>query len=87
MLTKIGRVTGWGGIIWALTHLGTLWDEPVLVEEAKALVDLLLPLIDQDENYDVMESIRLHRGSRRPAPPGDLRTTCGRPRFGAATDW
>ena len=52
--TSIGGFSGWGGIIYTLTHLGILWDEPELVAEAESLVELLPDLIAKDEQLDII---------------------------------
>ena len=53
-LTWIGGFAGWGGILYTLTHLAALWQQPQLLEEAQEIVDLLPALIDQDEQLDVL---------------------------------
>jgi type 2 lantibiotic biosynthesis protein LanM len=53
-LRSIGAFDGWGGIIYTLTHLGILWNEPALVTEAERCVAALPRLIDQDEDLDVV---------------------------------
>jgi type 2 lantibiotic biosynthesis protein LanM len=53
-ITAIGAFDGWGGIIYTLVHLGTLWEQPELLTEAEAIVDLLSPLIERDERLDVV---------------------------------
>lgn len=50
----IGAFSGWGGLIYAYCHLAVLWNRPELLDEARGMADLLLPLIDQDELYDVV---------------------------------
>lgn len=50
----IGGFDGWGGVIYALAHLGTLWDDRVLLAEAEDLVALLPELIVQDDHLDIM---------------------------------
>src|SRR5262249_40657808 len=40
-IQSIGGFDGWGGIIYTLSHLGILWDEPALLAEAEAMVGLL----------------------------------------------
>jgi type 2 lantibiotic biosynthesis protein LanM len=50
----VGAFSGRGGMIYALTHLGVLWDEPALLAEADAAAGLLLPLIEHDEDLDVI---------------------------------
>lgn len=53
-LNKVGSFEGWGGVIYALAHLGTLWNEPALLEEARDLVNLLPPLIEKDKFLDII---------------------------------
>jgi type 2 lantibiotic biosynthesis protein LanM len=53
-LTSIGAFSGWGGLIYTLTHLGSLWSKPALIDEADALAELLPGLIDQDEAFDII---------------------------------
>lgn len=53
-ITEIGAFSGWGGVIYALTHLGKLWHRSELIAEAQRLVDLLPPLIEQDEKLDII---------------------------------
>jgi type 2 lantibiotic biosynthesis protein LanM len=50
----IGGYVGWGGVIHALTQLGTLWDDATLLDEAEAIVDLIPPLLDQVDALDVL---------------------------------
>jgi type 2 lantibiotic biosynthesis protein LanM len=53
-LTLVGGFIGWGGVIYTLTHLGVLWDQPALVAEAEAMVERLPILIAQDEHSDIL---------------------------------
>jgi type 2 lantibiotic biosynthesis protein LanM len=53
-LTSVGAFDGWGGIIYALTHLSILWSNPALLNEADGLVDLLPGLIASDEELDLI---------------------------------
>lgn len=53
-ITSVGGFNGWGGVIYALTHLGVLWDDPALLVEAEGLVQLLPTLIERDENLDII---------------------------------
>jgi type 2 lantibiotic biosynthesis protein LanM len=48
-ITSIGGLTGWGGLLYTLTHLGMLRDQPALLAEAEAIVEGLPALIEQDE--------------------------------------
>lgn len=52
-ITSIGGFSGWGGVIYTLTHLGVLWDEPELLESAESLVELLPDLISKDQKPDI----------------------------------
>ncbi|RCJ19619.1 lanthionine synthetase [Nostoc minutum NIES-26] len=53
-IAAIGGFHGWGGIIYTLTHLGVLWDEPELLVQAESLVDLFPDLIAKDEQLDII---------------------------------
>lgn len=53
-LGGIGGFNGWGGIIYLLTHLATLWNDPAMLAEAEAYVELLPDLIAKDDQLDVM---------------------------------
>ena len=50
----IGGFSGWGGVIYAFTHLGKLWQQPELIAEAEGIVELLPVLIQQDETLDII---------------------------------
>jgi type 2 lantibiotic biosynthesis protein LanM len=50
----IGGFSGWGGIIYTFTHLGILWREPDLIADAFILVKQLPPLIQQDQQLDII---------------------------------
>jgi type 2 lantibiotic biosynthesis protein LanM len=52
-ITSIGGFRGWGGLIYTLAHLGTLWNEPALLAEAEAIVEHLPALIERDELLDI----------------------------------
>jgi type 2 lantibiotic biosynthesis protein LanM len=52
--TAIGGFNGWGGVIYTLTHLAALWDQPVLLAEAEAVVERLPTLIERDEHLDMI---------------------------------
>jgi type 2 lantibiotic biosynthesis protein LanM len=53
-LASIGGFSGCGGVIYCLTHLGILWDQPDLLTETQKLVELLPPLIDTDDQLDLI---------------------------------
>jgi type 2 lantibiotic biosynthesis protein LanM len=51
---SIGAFSGWGGIIYTLSQLAVLWDEPELLTEAEEIVEFLPTLIEKDKNLDIM---------------------------------
>jgi type 2 lantibiotic biosynthesis protein LanM len=53
-LGEIGVFVGWGGLIYLLAHLGMLWDEPALLNEAGELAELLPERIGKDKNLDII---------------------------------
>ncbi|MFT4929721.1 MAG: type 2 lantibiotic biosynthesis protein LanM, partial [Phenylobacterium sp.] len=53
-LNGIGAFSGWAGPIYLLTHLGVLWQDEALLDEAVALADTLGGYIDEDEANDVV---------------------------------
>jgi type 2 lantibiotic biosynthesis protein LanM len=53
-LQSIGAFSGWGGLIYALTHLGTLWNEPELLAEAESAVAELPERIAEDRALDMI---------------------------------
>jgi type 2 lantibiotic biosynthesis protein LanM len=61
--TSLGGFNGWGGVIYAYTHLGTLWRQPALLAEAEALVEQVGPLIERDEHLDVSRGVAGYLGS------------------------
>lgn len=54
LVKGIGAFNGWGGIIYALTHLGRLWNDPALLDEAEGYARRLPELIAQDELIDLI---------------------------------
>ena len=53
-MMSIGGFGGWGGMIYALTHLSTLWHQPELVAEAEVIVERLPSFIEQDRQFDMI---------------------------------
>ena len=51
---SIGAFDGWGGIIYTLTHLATVWEQTDLLTEAEKIVELLTKLIEQDRQFDII---------------------------------
>jgi type 2 lantibiotic biosynthesis protein LanM len=49
----IGAFSGFGSFIYLLSHLGTIWNDHVLYQEAEEIVKLLPDLIAKDEMIDV----------------------------------
>ncbi len=79
-LPGVGAFTGWGGILYSAVHLGVLWDDEALIEEAEEMVAALPERIAQDSWHDVvggaagclLSLLSLHRvrpseGTRRAA--------------------
>ena len=50
----IGAFDGWGGITYTFTHLGTLWDDPQLLNEAKLVATRSRILNFHDRNFDII---------------------------------
>ncbi|MFP2957188.1 lanthionine synthetase LanC family protein [Myxococcus sp. 1LA] len=49
----LGILNGWGGILYALTHLGVLWNDDALLDEAAGYARRLRPLVEKDTVLDV----------------------------------
>jgi type 2 lantibiotic biosynthesis protein LanM len=68
---SIGGFHGWGGLIYTLAHLGSIWQRPELWAEGEDMLALLPELIDADETLDVIGGaagcigglLSLHRAS------------------------
>jgi type 2 lantibiotic biosynthesis protein LanM len=56
-VTFIGMFDGWGGIIYTLSHLSTLWNQPTLLRGAEKIVELLPDLITKDEQLDIISGV------------------------------
>jgi type 2 lantibiotic biosynthesis protein LanM len=50
----VGAFQGWGAKIYTLAHLGQLWAEPWLWDEAEQTAGLLAALIEQDQLHDII---------------------------------
>jgi type 2 lantibiotic biosynthesis protein LanM len=50
----LGAFDGWGGIVYTLTHLASLWRREDLLAEALALVPRMTPLVDSDFHLDLL---------------------------------
>jgi type 2 lantibiotic biosynthesis protein LanM len=83
-IPAVGGFNGWGGLIYTLTHLGALWDDESLLEEAETLALALGPAIDRDEHNDLIAGtagcllplLGLHR-TRPSRAVRDLALRCG----------
>ncbi|HEX9945381.1 MAG TPA: type 2 lanthipeptide synthetase LanM family protein [Thermoanaerobaculia bacterium] len=72
---SIGAFTGWGGILYAVAHLGALWQDRELLAAAERMAERIAPRAAEDEEIDVVGGaagailglLALHRasGSRR----------------------
>lgn len=51
---SVGAFDGLGSVIYLLTHLGVLWNEPALLQEAEELIEHLPALIAKDEHLDII---------------------------------
>lgn len=56
-VASVGAFDGWGGLIYTLTRLSLLWEEPPLLDEATALVERLPALIAQDTCLDLISGV------------------------------
>ena len=53
-LAGIGAFSGLGGFIYLLSHMGTLWNDPSLYQEAEEIIKALPVAISHDEMFDVI---------------------------------
>lgn len=51
---RIGAFDGLGSLIYLLTHLGILWNDPKLFHEAEQITDQLSALIPEDDHLDII---------------------------------
>lgn len=54
LISSIGAFNGWAGLIYTLTHLGTLWQQPEMLYMAVEWVERLPELISKDEQLDII---------------------------------
>ncbi|HEX7153219.1 MAG TPA: type 2 lanthipeptide synthetase LanM family protein [Thermoanaerobaculia bacterium] len=54
LVKETGAFNGWGGVIYTLAHLGRLWNDEALLDEAESYARRLPPLIANDEMLDVI---------------------------------
>jgi type 2 lantibiotic biosynthesis protein LanM len=53
-VVHLGAFSGWGGLVYTLTHLGLLWEEPERLDEAASLAPRIVPGIESDEVFDLL---------------------------------
>jgi type 2 lantibiotic biosynthesis protein LanM len=53
-MTGIGAFNGWGGLVYSLTHLGVLWKDPQLINEAERIITVIPDLIKVDRWHDII---------------------------------
>jgi type 2 lantibiotic biosynthesis protein LanM len=53
-IKKMGAFAGWGGVIYLFSHLGVLWQESALFQEAEVVVERISSLIADDQEFDIM---------------------------------
>jgi type 2 lantibiotic biosynthesis protein LanM len=53
-IKTVGAFDGWGSVIYLLSHLGVLWNDPNLFAEAREVAALLPELIERDVTFDVL---------------------------------
>lgn len=51
---SLGGFSGWGGLVYTLTHLGVLWRRPSLLSEAEELVEEISAGVERDEYSDIL---------------------------------
>jgi type 2 lantibiotic biosynthesis protein LanM len=53
----VGAYSGLGSVLYTGLQLGAAWDEPELIAEAEALVEMLPGKIEKDESLDVLSGV------------------------------
>ena len=51
--TDVGGFEGWGGVLYAFTHLGALWSDEQVISEAVRIAGIVRDVADQDDAFDV----------------------------------
>jgi type 2 lantibiotic biosynthesis protein LanM len=55
IFSNLGAFAGWGGMAWTLTHLGVLWGDEELLQEAERIAhEEIPPLIAGDDIHDLI---------------------------------
>jgi type 2 lantibiotic biosynthesis protein LanM len=53
-LRSIGAFSGWGGLMTLFTHLGKLWDDAQLLEQAEMMLADVERLLEHDQAFDIL---------------------------------
>jgi type 2 lantibiotic biosynthesis protein LanM len=53
-LGTVGAFSGLGGLLYLFSHLGRLWEEPALFQQAAELAQALPGLVERDEQFDII---------------------------------
>mgnify|MGYP001023508589 CR=1 FL=1 len=51
---EVGAFSGWGGLVYAYTHLAALWQRPELLAGAEGLVERMPECIERDARFDLV---------------------------------
>ena len=54
VVPAIGGFEGWGGLLTTLTHLADLWDDPTIVAQAEAMLEVFPRFVAEDEAYGIV---------------------------------
>nr|MDQ3823903.1 type 2 lanthipeptide synthetase LanM family protein [Actinomycetota bacterium] len=88
-----GGFDGAGGLIYALAHLGALWDDPAPLEQARRLLGVVPALVDRHPSADVISGgagcAAALLGASRFLPHGPLQAAlgaCGAKLLGSALE-
>lgn len=70
-----GAFDGWAALIYTFLHLGVLWEDAKLLDQAESFVQHIPPLIEQDNQLDIIGGaagaigVLLGLYAHRPSPP------------------
>lgn len=54
-MAQIGAFEGWGGILYTMTHLSTLWNDESMAAQATELAEIVANLVTQDEQFNIAQ--------------------------------
>ncbi len=55
MASSVGGFTGWGGVVYSLNHLGKLWNDRALLDQAADLGEFAAKFIERDRTFDIID--------------------------------